>query len=99
MKTKLTLSIEEDLIRKAKQQAKKRGTSVSQLVSNYFDVMEGETSGDGAPAEKEHTKFTKSLMGIASGADVGSGPKDHRKDYYEHLERKHSRHIRERESE
>jgi len=36
MNTKLTLSVEEDLIRKAKAIANERGKSVSQMVEDYF---------------------------------------------------------------
>jgi hypothetical protein len=36
MNTKLTLSIEEDLIRKAKKYARSKGRSLSDLVENYL---------------------------------------------------------------
>jgi hypothetical protein len=55
MKRKLTLSIDEDLIDRAKAIAREKGTSVSRLVSGYFAALEAEgkagedrsTSGEG----------------------------------------------------
>jgi len=39
MQTKLTLRLEETLIEQAKQEAKKRGLSLSKIVSEYFDLF------------------------------------------------------------
>jgi predicted HicB family RNase H-like nuclease len=36
MKSKLTLRLEESLIKQAKKRAKQKGTSVSQMVAEYF---------------------------------------------------------------
>ena len=40
MQTKLTLRMDDELIARAKAHAKKRGKSVSQLVADYFYVLE-----------------------------------------------------------
>lgn len=39
MNTKLTLTIEEEVIRIAKEYAKEKGQSLSQLVENYFKLI------------------------------------------------------------
>lgn len=46
MQTKLTLRLEERLIERAKEYARKRGTSLSQLVTEYFALLEREAAGD-----------------------------------------------------
>ena len=65
MKSKLTLRLDEDLKERAKQLAKKRGTSVSKVVEDYFKILlqedspvpegsEGgssKISGDGSPTD------------------------------------------------
>ena len=79
MKTKLTLSIEERLIQKAKRLASERGTSVSALVERYFSVLEGEPDA----GHQENTAFTRALRGALSDSDVTE------EDYYRHLEEKH----------
>ena len=40
MQTKLTLQMDDELIARAKAHAKKRGKSVSQLVADYFRILE-----------------------------------------------------------
>ena len=40
MQTKLTLRLEEQLIERAKAHAKKRGKSVSQMVADYFALLD-----------------------------------------------------------
>lgn len=87
MKTKLTLRLEEDLIQEAKHQAQRRGTSVSQMVADYFALLSQQPTSK--EDKTEHTEFTKSLMGVAAGVDIGTGPKDHRDAYYKGLEEKH----------
>ena len=43
MTTKLTLSVDKELIRKAKRYAKGQRKSLSQLVSNYLDFVSSQT--------------------------------------------------------
>lgn len=52
---KLTLSVEERLTRRAKAIAKKRGTSVSQLVETFFTALEQE-GGDAFEVEQTHKR-------------------------------------------
>ena len=54
MYTKLTLRLDDGIIRKAKRIAKKRKTSVSHLVSDYFKILEDDMEDGGArPAEED----------------------------------------------
>jgi hypothetical protein len=74
---KLTLSIEDEVIQRAKTFAEQRGTSVSALVERYLDLItRGSTlAREGAPP------ILARLRGTLAGADV----EDHRR----HLERKY----------
>ena len=74
---KLTLSVEDDVIERAKTFAERRGTSVSALVERYLDLITQEPTlaRDGQPP------VLARLRGALAGADV----EDHRR----HLERKH----------
>lgn len=82
MKKKITLTIEEDYIRSAKEYAKKEGKSVSQLLEEYF-AKYGEPI---KPMRKEEmSPLTRSLMGVLKGADI----KDYRAEYRKHLEEKY----------
>jgi len=59
MTTKLTLTIDDQVIRKAKRYAKANGQSVSELVESYFKSITGQ---DADPSD-ELTPMVKSLMG------------------------------------
>jgi hypothetical protein len=73
--SKLTLSVDEDVVRRAKQFAEKRGTSVSELVERYLDLLS-------RPAVRaEDPPVLRMLRGAARGVDAD----DHRK----HLARKY----------
>ena len=79
MKDKLTLRVERTLIQEAKKQARKKGTSVSRMVSDYFKALqlkEGERKPEELPPK------TASLSGI-----LKSKPDEH--DYKKYLEEKH----------
>lgn len=80
MQTKLTLRLEERLIRKAKRYSKKSGKSVSKLVADYFSAIEEEG------ASKEDLALSprvRSLFGVLAGGQASE------KDYRRHLEEKH----------
>lgn len=79
MKKKLTLRMSEDAIRRAKSYASERGTSVSQLVENFFAALEDDVE-DG---DRSHSAVVRELTGIAEGGDVSE------QDYYDHLADKH----------
>lgn len=59
MNTKLTLTIEQTLIEKAKEYAKKKGRSLSDIVENYFKVIVKEEG----VLTSESTPITDSLRG------------------------------------
>jgi len=59
MTTKLTLTIESEIIRKAKEYAKSRGRSLSDMIENYLKVVVTEKSG----SETEIAPLAKSLKG------------------------------------
>jgi len=78
MNTKLTLRMDETVIRKAKGEARRRGKSVSQMVSEFFELL----------SPRYHTSpilppLTKSLVGVLKGSKVSE------KDYIAHLRKKH----------
>jgi hypothetical protein len=59
MDTKLTLSIDKDIARKAKSYAKSKGRSLSDLVENYLMLLTRNASID----ESEFSPRVKSLLG------------------------------------
>ena len=59
MNTKLTLTIEQTIIEKAKKYAKSKGRSLSDIIENYLKVITKEES----KADIEITPLTKSLRG------------------------------------
>ncbi len=59
MNTKLTLTIEQELISRAKKYAKDKGRSLSDLVENYFKILTKSTESN----KFEITPEVKSLMG------------------------------------
>ena len=78
MNTKLTLRMDEGLIRKAKSEARLRGKSVSRMVSEYFDLL-----GPRSRVPDALPPITSSLVGIVKGQPVSEG------DYRRHLREKH----------
>jgi len=66
--SKLTLSIEERVIDRAKRYAKARRTSVSELVETYLDTLS-------KPLKPADAPVLRSLRGALKGAD----PKDYRR--------------------
>ena len=78
MKTKLTLWMEEDLVRQAKVEAKRRGKSVSRMVGDWIASLRAVRS------EKESLPpVTSSLIGILKGRRVSEN------DYRRHLREKY----------
>ena len=59
MDTKLTLTIEKDLIEQAKIYAKSKGRSLSDIVENYFKLLVKQTDDK----DQELTPIVKSLQG------------------------------------
>jgi hypothetical protein len=81
MNTKLTLRLDEALIKRAKARARLLGKSLSQMVSDYFALL-----NDGADPEGGHPELpplTRSLKGALRGGGVD------RDDYLRYLDEKH----------
>lgn len=78
MQTKLTLRLDDQLVRAAKQHARQTGRSVSQMVSDYFAAID---SAESPPSTL--TPKVSQLMGALEGAGVDET------DYHAYLERKH----------
>lgn len=79
MQTKLTLRLDDGLIRKAKRFSKKTGKSVSKIVADYFDKLDVPPSGD----IEGITPKVAALRGILKKTGVD------KEDYYHHREEKH----------
>lgn len=81
MQSKLTLRLDDELIREAKALAQQRGTSLSQLVANYFQALT--QHGAETPDDERLPPLTRALKGMLRGAEADE------EEYYAHLERKH----------
>lgn len=79
MKSKLTLRLDDSLIKRAKRHAKRKGTSVSQMVADYFALIE---TDEPSSAIQELPPVTASLAGILKNKNIGE------EDYKKHLEDK-----------
>ena len=62
METKLTLSLDSEIIKRAKEYAKERKTSLSNLVENYFYYLSSDTKEQNFNGE-EKTPITNKLYG------------------------------------
>ena len=79
MQTKLTLRLDDELIKRAKSYAKKSGKSLSQIVAGFFALLDSEPGKD----RSELTPLVRSLKGSLKGADVG------KQDFHKYLEEKY----------
>lgn len=79
MQTKLTLRIDEELIERAKSHARRSGKSVSQLVSDYLQLLPQPQQTKPRPL----TPLVESLRGVLAGSGLDE------EDYRRHLEEKH----------
>ncbi len=77
MQSKLTLRLEDDVIKQAKIYAKAHQTSLSKVVADYFQVLTMEKNTSEIPP------ITRSLVGVLNDADVDLD------DYKQHLEKKY----------
>jgi hypothetical protein len=68
--TKLTLSVDEALVEKARAYSRRRGTSISQVVSRLLAALPDEEGVE------EHTPIVRRLLGIAEG---GPDQEDYRR--------------------
>jgi len=79
MHTKLTLRIDEELIERAKSHARQSGKSVSQLVSDYLEMLPQPERSKPRPL----TPIVESLRGVLAGSGLDE------QDYRRHLEEKY----------
>jgi hypothetical protein len=79
MNTKLTLRLDDRLIKRAKRYSDRSGKSVSQLVSDYFALIEADEPIPGADLTPRVRAMIGSLKGAVTTED----------DYHRHLEEKH----------
>ena len=75
--TKLTLRLDEELIARAKRHSAETGRSVSQLVADFFSLIESQDPG------VEVTPRVRALRGVLAGSGLDED------DYRRHLEIKH----------
>ena len=82
MSTKLTLTIEESVIEKAKQYAKQKNRSLSKIIENYLKTL---TTSDQKNNETKSSPIVKSLRGSFTA------PKDfdYKKELQDLLSKKH----------
>ena len=78
MITKLILRMDEEIVRKAKMEAKRRGKSVSQMIAEYIESI-----GLQQNSEKDLPPTTASLVGILKGKKISE------EDYKTHLREKY----------
>jgi hypothetical protein len=77
MQTKLTLTIEQSVIERAKQYARSRNRSVSKLVEEYLSNVSGLGSGiKGTELKLEGAPITKRLTGAFAAHDTGQDDQD-----------------------
>jgi len=79
MNTKLTLRMDDNLIKSAKEYSAKTGKSVSRIVADLFEIIKNEK----LKREYPLTPTVKSLKGALKGKQVNE------KDYKEYLEEKY----------
>jgi hypothetical protein len=77
MNTKLTLRLDDKLISSAKRHSAESGRSISQLVADFFTLIEIEAG------EVETTPRVRSLRGVLAGSGLDAS------DYRRHLEEKY----------
>ena len=65
MNTKLTLTIEQTIIKKAKKYARQKGRSLSDIIENYLKII----TKDKEKSDIEITPLTKSLKGSFKAPD------------------------------
>ncbi len=85
MNAKLTLSLDKEIIERAKAYAKEQGTSVSKMVENFIKMTTSKTR-DKEVKEIEISDFVKSLAmpGMKHRTD-----KQVKEEYYEYLMKKY----------
>lgn len=86
METKLTLRMDEKIIKAAKRYARKRGTSLSRLVADYLEMVSAKGTSSGSASTFERTPILSEISGVLQKT---SPKKDLHKEYHNHLEKKY----------
>ena len=81
MTTKLTLRLDDELIRQAKKTAKNKGVSLSRIVGDYFRSL--------TILEEKVMTESMVLSEISGVLSSGAGTKKPREEYRKHLEEKY----------
>lgn len=81
MDARLTLRLDADLIREAKEHAGETGKSVSRMVEDYFALIAAKRAG--SRSRPKLSPRVRSLAGVLKGATVTED------DYYRYLEKKY----------
>ena len=79
MNTRLTLRLDEKLIASAKRHSAASGRSVSQLVADFFSLLEAQSTS----TDVEVTPRVRALRGVLAGSELDEG------EYRRHLENKY----------
>jgi len=79
MSSKLTLYIDDDVIRHVKAYAKEQKLSVSKVVNNFLTLLKQNKPNK----EKKNAPLTNSLQGVLKSDSLS------KEDYYKHLEEKY----------
>ena len=72
MNTKLTLRVDEAIVRKAKEESKRRGKSVSRMFTEFIESL-----GSRPGSQKPLPPITASLVGLLKGKEISE--QDYRK--------------------
>ncbi len=80
MQTKLTLRLDDEVIKQAKESAREMGKSVSELVEDFFKVVSSVRQGR---RKGEATRLVRELRGALRGSAVSEA------EYQEYLEKKY----------
>ncbi|MEO1053587.1 MAG: DUF6364 family protein [Bacteroidota bacterium] len=72
MNTKLTLTLEEEVIKRAKQYASQKGRSLSELVENYFRAITQDSEAAEGVEISDKTKKLKGILKVSEDFDYRS---------------------------
>jgi len=84
MDHKLTLKLDNRVVERAKNYARKKNTSLSKLIESYLDFL---TTDHGSEKNQEVTPLVKSISGVLDP----DGSLDYKASYKKHLTRKYSK--------
>ncbi|WP_127846695.1 DUF6364 family protein [Psychroflexus aestuariivivens] len=86
MNTKLTLTIEQDIIQKAKKYAKDKNRSLSDIIENYLKVL---TKEDKAKSSQNNNNTLNPVVKSLKGSFKMPKQMDYKKDLRSRLEEKY----------